>query len=100
MKFLVIGSGLAGSQAALQLAEAGKGKETVVLETDNAPARQASGRNGGNFEAIAESFFGDYEGLTKERFDFLKEYHQNEHLSDQALWKQAERQAAFHVEWG
>lgn len=99
-KYLVIGSGLAGSEAALQFGESGAGKDTVVLEAENAPAREASGRNGGNFEAIAESFYGDYEGLTKERYDFLKHYYAGANIPDEVLKKQAQRQADFHIEWG
>src|SRR5262249_3040376 len=100
VKFMVIGSGLSGSQAALEFAEGGFGAQTAVLEAENAPARAASGKNGYNFETICENFFGAYEGLVKERFDFLKDYHKTEGVPDSALRRHAERQASFHIEWG
>jgi len=55
------------------------------------PATQASGRNGGNFELIPENFFGDYEGLAQERYEYLKHVYPD--LDDGVLRAQGDRQA-------
>ncbi len=70
---VVIGAGLTGSSAAYHLMEAAKaGKSIVVLEADH-PASQSSGRNGGNFQLLPESYLGrSYAGLIEERLKWLK----------------------------
>jgi glycine/D-amino acid oxidase-like deaminating enzyme len=99
--YVVIGSGLAGASAALGMLDAVKaGKDVAVLEMEDAPARQASGRNGGNFEAIAENFYGDYEGLTKERYDYLKQLYRGQRVPDEVLRREAQKEADFHIQWG
>jgi glycine/D-amino acid oxidase-like deaminating enzyme len=73
---VIIGAGLTGGAAALHLADGARrrGWRVVLLEATEV-ASQASGRNGGNLEAIPENFFGaygTYDGYVQERYKFLK----------------------------
>jgi len=70
---VVIGAGLTGSSTAYHLIEAAKaGQSIVILEADH-PAAQSSGKNGGNFQLLPESYLGrSYEGLIEERLKWLK----------------------------
>ncbi len=70
---VVVGMGLTGASAAYHAAIAAeqRGLKVVVVDMGD-PATQASGRNGGNFELVPENFFGAYEGLATERYEFLK----------------------------
>ena len=72
---VIVGSGLIGGSAALHLADAVKsrGLRVVMLEAGEVSS-QATGRNGGNIEAIPENFFGaygTYDGFVQERLKFL-----------------------------
>ena len=71
---VIIGAGLTGSSAAYHLIEAAKkGLRVVILEATH-PAAQSSGKNGGNFQLLPESYFGtSYDGLIEERLKWLKE---------------------------
>lgn len=69
---VVIGAGLTGTSAAYHLAEAAhEGKKIVVLEAGQV-ASQSSGRNGGNFQLLGESYTGSYDGLVQERLKWLE----------------------------
>lgn len=89
---VVVGMGLCGASAAYHAAiEAQQRGLTVVVLDAGDPANQASGRNGGNFELVPENFFGDYEGLAKERYDFLKNVYPD--VDDDVLRAEGRKQA-------
>lgn len=88
---VVIGAGLTGASAAYHLAQANQGRRIVVLDQGD-PAGEASGRNGGNFQLIPENSVGAYEGLAKERLDFLRRLHRA--LPIEILRAESERQAS------
>jgi len=70
---VVVGAGLTGASAAYHLSEAARNQDLRVVVVDKgAPASEASGRNGGNFELLPENSVGIYEGLARERFSFLR----------------------------
>lgn len=90
---VVIGAGLTGASAAYHLARsANEGRRIVVLDQGD-PAGEASGRNGGNFQLIPENSVGAYEGLAKERLDFLCRLHRG--LPIEILQAESERQASL-----
>lgn len=90
---VIVGAGLTGGAAALHIADEAKkrGLRVVLLDAGNV-ASQASGRNGGNLEAIPENFFGaygTYDGYAEERYKFLKASYP--HLPEDVLRAQANR---------
>ncbi|MBM4283004.1 MAG: FAD-binding oxidoreductase [Deltaproteobacteria bacterium] len=90
---VIVGAGLTGGAAALHIADEAKkrGLKVVLLDAGNV-ASQASGRNGGNLEAIPENFFGaygTYDGYAEERYKFLKASYP--HLPEDVLRAQANR---------
>ena len=62
---VIIGAGLTGASAAYYLSEAARHGLRVVVLDRGAPASEASGRNGGNFELLPENSVGIYEGLAR-----------------------------------
>lgn len=95
---VIIGAGLTGASAAYHLAEAAKrGLTVVVLEHGPTPGFGASGRNGGNFELMPENFFGDYQGLQTERYQFMKANHPD--VDDAILRKEGDRQATLILQF-
>jgi CRP-like cAMP-binding protein len=68
---VVIGAGLTGASAAYHLSEPARQGSRIVVLDQGAPAGEASGRNGGNFELLPENSVGIYEGLARERLAFL-----------------------------
>ncbi|HEX8682874.1 MAG TPA: FAD-dependent oxidoreductase [Ardenticatenaceae bacterium] len=95
---LIIGAGLTGASAAYHALDlVGQGQRVAVVEMGE-PCSQASGRNGGNFELIPENFFGQYEGLVRERYKFLKAVYPR--LDEETLRVQADRQAALIIGFG
>ncbi len=70
---VIIGAGLTGSSAAYYLSkEPGNKNKTILVLEANYPASASSGRNGGNFQLLPESYVGNYEGLVQERYKWLK----------------------------
>ena len=95
---VVIGAGLTGASTAWHLAPlVRQGLKVVVLEAGD-PACRASGRNGGNFELMPENFLGEYEGLPRERYKWLKRCHPK--MNDEERWKEAHRQAEAVFRFG
>jgi glycine/D-amino acid oxidase-like deaminating enzyme len=91
---VVIGAGLTGASTAYHLAaDAAAHRLRVVILDAGDPAGEASGRNGGNFELIPENSVGAYEGLAKERFDFLSRTYRS--LPREVLQAESERQASL-----
>ncbi|MEX2284433.1 MAG: FAD-dependent oxidoreductase [Gemmatimonadota bacterium] len=91
---VIIGAGLTGGSAAYHLADATRaGKQRVVVLDQGDPASEASGRNGGNFELLPENSVGAYEGLAKERLDFLRRVYRG--LPIEILRAESERQASL-----
>ncbi len=94
---VIVGAGLTGGSTAYHFVELMKqhGLSVVVLDGGD-PGNAASGRNGGNFELLPENFFGKYEGIEKERFDYLEHLHPE---VDPAILKvQANREARALLE--
>src|SRR5688500_17725672 len=90
---VIIGAGLTGGSAAYRLADAARsGKRVVVLDLGD-PAGEASGRNGGNSELLPENSVGAYEGLAKERLDFLRRVYRG--LPIEIMRAESERQASL-----
>jgi len=89
---VIIGAGLTGASAAYYLSEAARHGLRVVVLDRGAPASEASGRNGGNFELLPENSVGIYEGLAKERLAFLRRRYPA--LPIQILRAESERQAS------
>lgn len=88
---VVIGAGLTGASAAYHLSKMAPDKKVVVVEADR-PAAQSSGRNGGNFQLLAESYTGNtYRGLVEERVKWLKS--QRKAMNQSQLRELAEEQA-------
>lgn len=90
---VIVGAGLIGGSAALHLADAVRtqGLSVVLLDAGDVAA-EATGRNGGNIEAIPENFFGaygTYDGFVEERLKFLQAAYPQ--LPQGALRAQAER---------
>jgi glycine/D-amino acid oxidase-like deaminating enzyme len=89
---VVIGAGLTGASSAYHLAQSARQHRIVVLDQGD-PAGEASGRNGGNFQLIPENSVGVYEGLAKERLDFLTRLYRT--LPLEVLRAESERQASL-----
>lgn len=89
--FVIIGAGLTGASAAYHLLPALKSGKSVVILDAGAPASQASGKNGGNFQLLPEIYRGNYEGLVQERYKSLNSRYPEIHVKH--LWKTAENQA-------
>jgi glycine/D-amino acid oxidase-like deaminating enzyme len=91
---VIIGAGLTGASAAYHLAEAAvtDAQRIVVLDQGD-PAGEASGRNGGNFELLPENSVGAYEGMSKERLDFLCRLYKS--VPIEILRAESERQASL-----
>ena len=91
---VIIGAGLTGASAAYHLAAAARsGDARVVVLDQGDPAGEASGRNGGNFELIPENSVGAYEGLARERLEFLRRLWRG--LPLEVLRAESERQASL-----
>jgi glycine/D-amino acid oxidase-like deaminating enzyme len=91
---VIIGAGLTGGSAAYHLADVARaGKQRVVVLDQGDPASEASGRNGGNFELLPENSVGAYEGLAKERLDFLRRVYRG--LPIEIMRAESERQASL-----
>jgi glycine/D-amino acid oxidase-like deaminating enzyme len=89
---VIIGAGLTGASAAYHLSQqAAKGLQVVLLESERQPASLSSGRNGGNFQLLPESYVDNYEGLIKERLKWLRKINKN--LSEDQLYKKAKAHA-------
>lgn len=85
---VIVGAGLTGSSAAYHLSEAAQsGKSVIILEAGQV-ASQSSGRNGGNFQLLPESYVGNYEGIIGEREKWLKKHRPE--LSKEEIQKMAE----------
>ncbi len=96
--YVVIGAGLTGASTASNLIlEAAQGKTVVLIESGMRPAWGASGRNGGNIEAMKESFLHHYRGFVEAQKDFLREKFRD--LDERDLQKNAERQAKVLLEF-
>lgn len=99
---VIIGAGLTGGSAALHIAdEAQKRGLKVVMVEAGEVASQASGRNGGNLEAIPENFFGaygTYDGYVEERYKFLRASYPE--LPEDVLRAQAKRIAETIIKFG
>lgn len=83
---VIIGAGLTGASAFYHLRESGL--HVVLLEEAERPCAQASGKNGGNFQLLAESYIGTYDGMVGERQDILRAHFP--HLSAHELKTHAE----------
>jgi glycine/D-amino acid oxidase-like deaminating enzyme len=99
---VIVGAGLTGGSAALHIADEAKkrGLRVVMIDAGEV-AGQASGRNGGNLEAIPENFFGaygTYDGFAEERYKFLQQSYP--HLPEKVLRKQAQRIAETIIKFG
>lgn len=68
---VIVGAGLTGASAAHYLSKAARPGLRIVVLDKGAPASEASGRNGGNFELLPENSLGIYEGLARGRLSFL-----------------------------
>ena len=90
---VIIGAGLTGASAAYNLCEAAKQGLRVVVLDRGFPACEASGRNAGNFELLPENSVGTYDGLARERLNFLSRCYPAIPL--EVLRVEAERQASL-----
>jgi glycine/D-amino acid oxidase-like deaminating enzyme/CRP-like cAMP-binding protein len=90
---VIIGAGLTGASAAYYLRDAARQGLRVVVLDKGAPASEASGRNGGNFELLPENSVGIYEGLASERLAFL--HRRYPAVPIQILRAESERQASI-----
>ena len=94
---VVIGAGLTGSSAAYHLRELARaGHKVVVLEAGQ-PASQASGRNGGNFQLLSESYFVNYDGLVQERVKWILS--QNPEMNRKEVLKLAQIQVTVLLQF-
>jgi glycine/D-amino acid oxidase-like deaminating enzyme len=87
---VIIGAGLTGAAAAYGLRSSGL--KVVVLD-QGAPASEASGRNGGNFELFPENSVGIYRGLAPGRLAYMRLCHPD--VPRQVLEAISERQASL-----
>jgi glycine/D-amino acid oxidase-like deaminating enzyme len=67
---VIIGCGLTGASAFYHLRN--KGLRVLLLDESSIPCAQSSGKNGGNFQLLAESYIGAYDGVVGERLDIIK----------------------------
>ncbi len=84
---VIIGCGLTGSSAFYHLRESGL--TVLLLDEADFPCAQSSGKNGGNFQLLSESYIGSYDGIVAERAEILKSHFP--HLSEAKLQYHAER---------
>ena len=90
---VIIGAGLTGSSAAYHLRGAvAQGRRVIVLDRGQ-PAGEASGRNAGHFELLPENSVGTYDGLSRERLNFLRRCYPQ--IPREVLRLEAERQASL-----
>jgi glycine/D-amino acid oxidase-like deaminating enzyme len=87
---VIIGAGLTGASAAYHLR---KSNLKVVVVERGAPASEASGRNGGNFELFPENSVGIYRGLAPGRLAYMKRCYP--HIRKEVLRAISERQASL-----
>lgn len=87
---VIVGAGLTGAAAAYSLRSSGL---RVVVLDQGAPASEASGRNGGNFELFPENSVGIYRGLAPGRLAYMKLCHPG--VPQQVLEAISERQASL-----
>ena len=87
---VVIGAGLTGASAAYHLRSSNL---KVVLLERSAPASEASGRNGGNFELFPENSVGIYRGLAPGRLAYMKRCYPR--VRNEILEAVSERQASL-----
>lgn len=93
---LIIGAGLTGANVMYHLLDAvKKGLRVVIVDSNLADA--ASFRNGGNFEAMPESFLGEYKGLREERVKYLRLT--RAYLSEEQIQAMATEQADWMLKW-
>lgn len=86
---VIIGCGLTGASAFYHLR---KSKLSVLLlEESDVPCAQSSGKNGGNFQLLAESYIGTYDGIVGERAQVIRTHFP--HLSDAQVHAHALRDA-------
>jgi glycine/D-amino acid oxidase-like deaminating enzyme len=90
---VVVGAGLTGASAAYHLSKAARQGSRIVVLDQGAPAGEASGRNGGNFELLPENSIGIYEGLARERQVFLHRRYRA--VPREILRIESERQASI-----
>ena len=88
---VIVGAGLTGASAAYHLRNAAKSLRVIVLDRGS-PAGEASGRNAGNFELLPENSVGTYDGLARERLNFLCRRYPD--IPREVLRVEAERQAS------
>jgi len=86
---VIIGCGLTGASAFYHLRHSGL--RVLLLEEADVPCAQSSGKNGGNFQLLAESYIGTYDGIVGERADVIRQHFP--HLSDAQVQAHAERDA-------
>ncbi len=89
--YVIIGAGLTGTSAAYYLSDAAHSGKTVIVLEAGQIASQSSGRNGGNFQLLAENYLDDFLTLVEERRRIVKQ--RNPELSESELDKVAEFQA-------
>ena len=90
---VIIGAGLTGASAAYHLREAATTGLRVMVFDRGCPAGEASGRNAGNFELLPENSIGTYDGLARERMNFLRRCYPA--IPREVLRLEAERQASL-----
>ncbi len=93
---VIVGAGLTGANVMFFLLDAiRKGLRVIVIDSNLADS--ASFRNGGNFEAMPESFLGDYEGLREERVKYLRLT--RPYMNEDEIQKMATHQAEWILKW-
>jgi glycine/D-amino acid oxidase-like deaminating enzyme len=90
---VIIGAGLTGASAAYHLRESAAAGLRVIVLDRGFPAGEASGRNAGNFELLPENSVGTYDGLARERLNFLCRCYSA--IPREVLRVEAERQASL-----
>lgn len=91
---VVVGAGLTGVSAVYHLSQHQENNsDYVLLEAGSKPASQATGRNGGNFQLLSESYVGEYTGLKEERLKWLRQKHKLDKISEEMILKEADYQA-------
>ena len=90
---VIIGAGLTGASAAYHLGESAAAGLRVIMLDRGFPAGEASGRNAGNFELLPENSVGTYDGLARERLNFLCRCYSA--IPREVLRVEAERQASL-----
>ena len=91
---LIIGAGLTGASAAYHLGPAVRDRSLQVAVIDRGdPATEASGRNGGSFELLPQNSVGLYQGLARERLQYLLHVYRS--VPIEVLRAESERQASL-----